>query len=507
MKKSLLLSGIALIAVCSVMQATKVDFQSIRHWAGSGEKKAALIIQFNDGKDEVGYVWGYRWNGTASGEDMVRAVARASRTLTALVQYTGSMGSTLDGVGLSQDRVHLSHLEYDFQSAAVEGQVSFGYFEPNTMMGQTTAPGNSTPQLIQNAIEASRTTGIIEHPLNARRYGYPAYDYDFWKLSQDYREDPELHWQAGWYDGYWSYWLCDTDTDLSDASYSGLGMSSAQLADGSVNLWNYNPDMSQYGSAPDPCENLDYEMAAFDESMSEPTPDTYAVDFDKIKCWYGSGEKYAALVIKFNDGKNPDNLVMGYRWSGGWDDSLSTMLHNVFNANKTFHVTWDNNTITSIGFDSDGNGTVDGHEHNEATGTWHVYADYANESETYEVPMGSFVNPRAVMILTRTPENATPDFTADDPVYLNEHGLSDNITSVVNLTTSVPSVVVSADGHVILSNCAGYDFSIMDISGKTISCFSCDSDFMTFNPSAGRGLYVIHGTSGNNTITTKYLVK
>ena len=215
MKKSLLLSGIALIAVCSVMQATKVDFQSIRHWAGTGDKKAALIIQFNDGKDEVGYVWGYRWDGTASGEDMVRAVARASRSLTALVQYTGSMGSTLDGVGLSQDRVHLSHLEYDFQSAAVEGQVSFGYFEPNTMMGQTTAPGNSTPQLIQNAIEASRTTGIIEHPLNARRYGYPAYDYDFWKLSQDYREDPELHWQAGWYDGYWSYWLCDTDTDLS----------------------------------------------------------------------------------------------------------------------------------------------------------------------------------------------------------------------------------------------------------------------------------------------------
>ena len=505
MKKTLLL-GITLAAGSCLAQAAKVDFESIRHWAGSGEKKAALIVQFNDGKDEVGYVWGYRWNGSASGEDMVRAVARASRSLTVLVQYTGSMGSTLDGVGLSKERTHLSHLEYDFQSAAVEGQVSFGYFEPNTMMGQTSAPGDATPQLVRNAIDASRTTGIIEHPLNARRYGYPAYDYDFWQLAQDFRDDPELHWQAGWYDGYWSYWLTDADTDLSDASYSGLGMSSAQLADGSVNLWNYNPDMSQYGSAPEPCETLDYEMSAFDESMSEPQPDVYAVDFDKIRCWYGDGEKYAALVVKFNDGKTPDNLVMGYRWSGGWDDSVSTMLQNVLNG-KYFHATWENGVITSIWFDADGNGSVDQQEHNMATGTWNIYADYANESETYEVPAGSFVNPKAVIILTCTPLQGTPDYSTDTLEYLNESGLPDNTSSVTDLASATPSIAVASDGTVTLRNCAGYDFTIMDISGMTVSNFACDADVMTFNSSTGRGLYVIHGTSGNNTITTKYIVR
>ena len=206
MRKQLLTIMILLSAVGTLM-AEKVDFSKIVHWAGTGENRAALVVQFNDGKEDVAYVWGYRWNGTASGEDMLREVAACSSALSVLVQYTGSMGSTLDGIGLSKGRKLLDYLEYDFQKAAIDGQVSFGYFEPNTMMGQTSAPGDDTPNMVRTAIEASRTKGIIEHPLNARRYGYPAYDYDFWQLSAAHKEDTDIHWQAGWYDGYWSYWL------------------------------------------------------------------------------------------------------------------------------------------------------------------------------------------------------------------------------------------------------------------------------------------------------------
>ena len=154
--------------------------EQIQHWAGdpSGANRAALVIDFQD-DDRRSLVWGYRWNGTASGEDMLRAVAAQSSALTVLTQYTGSMGSTLDGLGISSGRDVLNYLEYDFDEAAVNGAVSFGYFSPNTSMDQDTAPGYETIDMIAEAIDRAKTTGIIDHPLNAMRYGYPAYDYDF----------------------------------------------------------------------------------------------------------------------------------------------------------------------------------------------------------------------------------------------------------------------------------------------------------------------------------------
>lgn len=49
-----------------------IDWNKIVHWAGSGNNKAALVVQFADNGPEEAYVWGYRWNDgqTPSGEDM-----------------------------------------------------------------------------------------------------------------------------------------------------------------------------------------------------------------------------------------------------------------------------------------------------------------------------------------------------------------------------------------------------------------------------------------------------
>lgn len=511
-----------LFTLAGAVMAEKVDFDKIVHWAGTGENRAALVIQFNDDKDDVAYVWGYRWNGTASGEDMLREVAACSSSLSALVQYTGSMGSTLDGIGISANRKLLDHLEYDFQSAAIDGQVSFGYFEPNSLMGQTSAPGNETPQLVKTAIEASKTKGIIEHPLNARRYGYPAYDYDFWLLSANHKEDPDLHWQAGWYNGYWSYWIGSEGQELSDASYSGLGMSSAQLTPGSVNLWNYASDMVNWENNPGPSSNLDYAMTDYGEKMTPHEPEPYAVDFDKIKYWAGEGEKYAALVIKFNDGKSPDCLVTGYRWSGGWDDTVSTMITNVLNGDKAFHVTLENGVIVSIGYDTDCDGVISGDDHNMASGKWDIYADYRNEPEIYKVTGTSFVNPRAVIILTCTPAGKEPDYTIENPTYIEKADIPDDPDdpdnpdnpdnpdqpgAVEDVDTAAPSVKASADGTVILSGCNGYVFTIYDLSGREVSSFGCHDDVMTYNPRTGKGLFIIQGKSKNKIITLKYIVK
>lgn len=503
MKQKLLFCILFTTAALAAMAESGIDFKRIRHWAGSGQNSAALVIQFNDGKADCAYVWGYRWDGYASGEDMVRAVAAASGCLTVLVQNTGSMGYTFDGAGLGKGREYLGHLEYDFQKAAVEGQVSFNYFEPNTLMGQTSAPGNDTPAMVQAAIDTARTTGVIEHPLNARRYGYPAYDYDFWQLNDEYKDNAEMHWQAGWYDGYWSYWLGKEGQSLADMAYSGLGMSSAQITDGSVNMWNFNTNMTQMGEAPQPSGNIDYDMAEFGEKMGTPQPETYAVDFDKIGSWTGEGEKYAAVVVKFNDGKQPDNLVYGYRWSGGWDDKVATVIKAVLTADKRFGAEYSGNDIVSVTYDTDGNGLTDATDHCDTGGTWATYGDFDHETAAYPVGNSSFVNPRAVIILTRTPDGGTPDYSTDNLYYTNI--VIDGIT--VN-KAAAPRITAVSNGRTLkLDNCRGYRFTITDLAGHTISRFSCNADAMTVSPETGRGMFIIHGTSNNNQITTKFIVK
>ena len=217
MKKVLLLC-LALVVqtlkVGAVEYIDWVDWDQIQHWAGdpNGEKKCALVIDFQDFEGMESLVWGYRWNGTKTGEDLIRAVASQSSILTAMIQYTGNMGSTLNALGVSPNRDELNYLHYDFDRAAIRGEVSFGYFDPNISMGQENAPGYEAEQMCIDAINRAQKTGIIEHPLNAFFYGYPAYDYDYWQLEEGV-ESPDYRWRSGWYDGYWSYWIGPNDYD------------------------------------------------------------------------------------------------------------------------------------------------------------------------------------------------------------------------------------------------------------------------------------------------------
>lgn len=376
-----------------------VDWDRIEHWAGdpSGANRAALVIDFQD-DDRRSLVWGYRWNGTASGEDMLRAVASQSSALTVLTQYTGSMGSTINGLGISSGRDVLNYLEYDFDEAAVNGAVSFGYFSPNTSMGQDTAPGYETVDMIAEAIDRAKTTGIIDHPLNAMRYGYPAYDYDFWKIPED-TYSIDFRWRAAWYDGYWSYWIGSNDYDMM--GYSGLGMSSVILSNNDVNAWkfiSFNGDKTVVGDG-DLNEHLNYDMADYAEAMHEPAEVTpQPVDFDKVDFYAGQGDKYAAVVIQFNDGQGPENLVYGYRWSGGWDDSFATVLQNIANADKRMTVTTAGNKFT-ITYDSDHDGKLGTNDHTSTAGEWTCYVKRVIDDGFEKVNGARWLNPGAVLVL------------------------------------------------------------------------------------------------------------
>ena len=407
-----------------------VEWDKICHWAGdpNGTKKCALVIDFQDGQSNQAYVWGYRWNGTATGEDLVRAVASQSSILTAMIQYTGNMGSTLNALGISRNREELDYLEYDFDRAAIAGEVSFGYFEVNGSMGQETAPGYEAEDMCKNAILYAKESGIIEHPLNAFVYGYPAYDYDYWQLKPDFAESYEFRWKSGWYDGYWSYWHGPNDYDF--LSYSGLGMSSTVLMDGGVQAWKYTPlnGGDSFGATGgEMAYELNYDMSDWEETMHDSKPIVSPINQDKIKFWVGEGEKSASVVLQFNDSKGPENLVYGYRWSGGWDDTLSKVIEEIAKADPRMKLN-KNGDLFDISFDSGDDGVIDNIDHTGSQGEWKCYVKRTIDNDFNNVPAKRWLNPNAVMILACKDKD---DSSVELPFTLTRPSLdSENILSI-----------------------------------------------------------------------------
>jgi len=179
-------------------QSKKADFNfdDIVYWVGTGTNEAAFVVQWNDAKNPDALVWGFRWNGTATGEDMLKAIAKTDKRFFSLLYQGTQFGTAIGGLGFDLD-------------------------------------GNDTNALYKN--------GNTTYPL------YPvdgiinttSYDFD------DYTaKDADDHWATGWYSGYWSYWVKDpADTEFG---YSGLGASSRQLENGSFDVWNFNPNMESY---------------------------------------------------------------------------------------------------------------------------------------------------------------------------------------------------------------------------------------------------------------------
>lgn len=251
MKLRLKKTSIAMAAAATplLLWAEVLDFSKIVHWTGEGENEAALVVQFDEpaATDPGAIVWGYRWpkDETRTSEQMIRDIAKGSADLVVMTQYTGGMGSTLDGIGYSPDvNAMLEGVWFDHDAAVEDGNISFGYIYPNTGMGQTVAPGGAARDLAYDAIAAAAETHVIEHPLNQHEYGYPAYDYDHWKFDKN-RVSAAVgdlsYWRAGWYDRYWSFWIGSRGDNLDDLSYSGMGMSSVNIYDGQISGWKCQP--------------------------------------------------------------------------------------------------------------------------------------------------------------------------------------------------------------------------------------------------------------------------
>ncbi len=152
-------------------------FDDIQYWVGNGSNKAALVIEWHDGNRPDAMVWGYRWDGEATGHDMIVAIAQADPRLVLLTQYTGWMGYTIDGIGYGESRLNIS---YDLEGAKSEPKNAFKFEPPitNPLLGQTSHPEHPAEDVaaaIRQGVQTGVIYRVIDNPglyalSNSRRY-------------------------------------------------------------------------------------------------------------------------------------------------------------------------------------------------------------------------------------------------------------------------------------------------------------------------------------------------
>jgi len=71
------------LAMLASVQARGQSFtmDQVQYWVGSGPDSSVLVMDFQDGSDRPSHAWGYLHDGSATGEDMVLAVAGADPNL------------------------------------------------------------------------------------------------------------------------------------------------------------------------------------------------------------------------------------------------------------------------------------------------------------------------------------------------------------------------------------------------------------------------------------------
>ena len=174
----------------------KLDAEKVKFFVGEGSKTSYLVVEWRDGKGAEKLVWGYRWEDaeTATGEAMVKAVAKADPRFFVLVMGGTQYGSAIGGFG----------------------------FDLN---------GNQKNELMN--VAGKDTTYIKPDGNNLISTG--SYDFDNYSAT-----DSTDHWCSGWYsNGYWSY--NTAESTANEPGYSGVGATDRKLTDGCVDFWQFSP--------------------------------------------------------------------------------------------------------------------------------------------------------------------------------------------------------------------------------------------------------------------------
>ena len=89
-----------LLGFAGSASAQMLSFSDIQNWTGTGSNEAALVVDWFDGKTPESLVWGYRFNGMATGLQMIQAIDAADPRLD--VFYVDG-GEFIYGIGYDLD--------------------------------------------------------------------------------------------------------------------------------------------------------------------------------------------------------------------------------------------------------------------------------------------------------------------------------------------------------------------------------------------------------------------
>jgi hypothetical protein len=168
MKRNTLRNLLSAALATFTLTTPAATMEDVQFWVGAGANEAALVIDWRDGKTAESLLWGYRWDGTATGLDMLEAVVTTDPRL-------------------------FAHL-----GTYVWGTATFGLgYDLNDNGGFAVSP---------------------------------ALGFDSGGLAVDINPDDNRvavdaadHWLEGWNNGFWAYYLKDSAADSWTSALSGPG--------------------------------------------------------------------------------------------------------------------------------------------------------------------------------------------------------------------------------------------------------------------------------------------
>ncbi|MEM6473517.1 MAG: hypothetical protein AAF802_28415 [Planctomycetota bacterium] len=125
---------LGLFVCLNSLHAETVDsFDDIQLWSGTGANEAALVIDFNgESTTDNSFVWGYRWDGDRTIEDMLLSVVRFDQRLFVNIDDGSSIfGRTLYGIGYDANANGVFGIDnpatnFDSQGVAISDEVTEG---------------------------------------------------------------------------------------------------------------------------------------------------------------------------------------------------------------------------------------------------------------------------------------------------------------------------------------------------------------------------------------------
>jgi len=179
--------------------AAPFSFDDIEFWVGEGANRAALVIDWVESSTEPpALAWGFRWNGSARGSDMLAAVVAADPRLFAKLGGTRANPTAVYGLGYDAN----DDGAFGIDDGTEFDAAGFAFSGPADLAGAT---------------------------------------------------DREDFYAEGWFTGFWHYGVASANPyDGGNWSDTPVGMAGRMLTDGAWDSWAFSPSFNFAAFAENP---------------------------------------------------------------------------------------------------------------------------------------------------------------------------------------------------------------------------------------------------------------